>query len=317
MRLHSTFARLAGLAIVAAAGLPAAADLEPLPIVHQEGTLSLRTGALEVAGLENLKDAPAIALDAMRHVIMLDGPMTPERRAALDQAGVIIEEYMPTHAYLVDLSASHGVRDLPFVTWIGAYQDAWKIDPQIGVTPFVTAERQQVQNDGRVRLVVHLFAGEDLASVAQSIADQGGFVATNNFEGVHETLDVEIDFASVRALASIPAVQYVETYPELTFRNATVRWVVQTNVSGSTPLYDNGVTGTGQLIGHMDGRIGRNHCSFADPEGDLPGDDHRKIQAYNTSNGYDFHGTHTAGTAAGNPTDGSFGDTRGVAYDAR
>ncbi len=112
-------------------------------------------------------------------------------------------------------------------------------------------------------------------------------------------------------LAAMKFVQFVEEYPELTFRNSTTRWIIQSNMSGVTLLYANGVTGTGQIVGLMDGQLAINHCSFQDTANPI-GPLHRKIQAYNTSTGYDFHGTHTGGTAIGDPVGGTTGDTRGM-----
>ena len=72
-----------------------------------------------------------------------------------------------------------------------------------------------------------------------------------------------------------------------------------------------------QVLGHIDGAIGTGSCYFRDPNNNPIGPSHRKL-VYLSGSGADPHGTHTAGTAAGDaqPVTGSALD-RGLAYLAR
>ena len=101
----------------------------------------------------------------------------------------------------------------------------------------------------------------------------------------------------------------------LSSAKAPTTWIIQSNVSGFRPLYDNGLHGEGQVLGHMDGRVNSSHCSFRDTN--PIGPTHRKILAYNTTSGYDLHGTHTACTAVGNQDPSVDNNTRGIAYEAK
>jgi len=119
---------------------------------------------------------------------------------------------------------------------------------------------------------------------------------------------------AIPQIAALTGVQYIEEGPEVTDRNSSTRWIVQTNVNGLTPLYSAGLTGVGQIVGVTDGKVNVTHCSFIDAANPI-GVNHRKIQAYNTTTGYAQHGTHVAGTAIGDG--GTAGDTRGIAYGGR
>src|SRR5205823_1369639 len=103
------------------------------------------------------------------------------------------------------------------------------------------------------------------------------------------------------------SVRFVEELPEFEPRNTNSRWIVQSNQLSTTPLYDHGLTGAGQILGVIDNKISTTHCSFVDQlvpidatntPGTFP--THRKVLAYNTTYGpNDYHGTHVAGTAVG------------------
>ena len=280
------------------------------------GVLSLRTGDVDIARQTNvLTAAPRTGYaGGERYVIELDGPMTPERRAALTQAGVVLGDYLPTNAFIADLSQTTpaALLQLGFVTWAGAYQAEWRMDPDIGQHSFETAERLTVAANGERLVTVYLFDGAALDVALTAVSQVAGAeVVVVDFIGTQPLLNVRLPADSVAALAAIPSIQFVEEVPEITYRNSTDRWIVQSNITNVTPLYDNGLHGEGQIVGHIDGRVAVGHCSFYDPN-HVIGTLHRKIVAYNATQGYDAHGTHTACTAVGDA--GTATDTRGVAY---
>ena len=115
-----------------------------------------------------------------------------------------------------------------------------------------------------------------------------------------ETRRVRLAPGQVEAFLRRPDVAYLESQGDAALRNDTTAWVVQSNQEGSTPLHHAGLTGEGEVIGHIDGPPWIDSCYFSDPNAD-PGPQHRKIAGYRSASGYgkDGHGTHTAGTAAG------------------
>ena len=283
--------------------------------------LRLKTGEVPVATLENVLRANQARPQKLpkRMVLVLDGPMSEQRREQIEATGARVGEYLPTNAFIIETREARlgALRALGFVDSLVEFQDAWKIDPLIGNRVLQTQERLNFAQQGKVATHVYLFPGASIVDAKKSIERAGGVEIMNDelldgrfMIGVLGTPD------RVRALASIEDVQWIESAPEISYRNSTTRWIVQSNVSGFFPVYDNGLHGENQLVAIMDGRVDINHCSFSDPEGDPFGPDHRKVEAYNTSaSGFDFHGTHVAGTVLGDA--GSNNNTRGVAYEAR
>ena len=68
------------------------------------GTLQLKTGDVRIEHAEDAlrwNQARAQRLPE-RMVLVLDGPMTTERRAQIEVAGVVVRDYMPTNAFVVE-----------------------------------------------------------------------------------------------------------------------------------------------------------------------------------------------------------------------
>ena len=291
-------------------------------------TLYLRTGIQRVAEarqISRLLGAEAGA-PAKNFVIQLDGPITPARRAALSQAGLVLGQYLPVNAYIANFAPgarAEALDALGFVRFASEYDAGWKINPGLGQRPVFTPARQALADRGELRAWVYLFPGEDKAAAAAALAAIPGVAALAQDDlGDNPLLTVTMPVNAAAAIAQIKAVQFVEEALEAIERNNTSRSIVQsgqtggTNIMGPTPFYTNGITGLGQVGGLLDSKVNINHCSFADVAPNTPGAGHRKILAYNTSLGSVSHGTHTAGTFVGD--NNSFTDNlRGVAYAAK
>jgi len=282
------------------------------------GVLNLRVGDVVTAMHPNLLNEQFQGFAAGRaYVLQLDGPITPARRTALEQIGVRLGDYLPAYAYVTTFNATTPaqIAGLGFVTWVGEYQAMWKVDPEVGRQNWQTPERQALRNAGNAIVDITLF---ETAAVDQAIANLAAIPGTiiHRQEDIagNLTFTANISLNAVPQIATMAAVQYIEEAPEVTERNSSTRWIVQSNVNGLTPLYNAGITGVGQIVGVTDGRVNVTHCSFVDSVNPI-GNNHRKIQAYNTTTGYAQHGTHVAGTAIGDG--GTTGDTRGIAYGGR
>ncbi len=296
---------------------PVMGELEP-------DALHLRAGKFTLAAATSeLSKADEPLASTGYHVIQLDGALTPERLAALRRAGVSIGTYLPANAYIVKLDAGFRAKaalgGLGFVRWSGAFEKAWKLDPEIGQLPLQTPERQAIAAKGELNLTVVLFEGADFNRAMTQVGNvPGAIILAARPDGVSGTFEITVPSANYPQLADIADVQWVEETVEIQLRNDTNKWIVQTNVTNSTTIWDHGIHGEGQVAGHIDGPMRSTHCAFSDPGGNPIGPLHRKIVAYFGTSGSDGHGTHTAGTFVGDPVPAGGADTyRGMAYMAK
>ncbi len=308
---------LAGFLVVVWVGTAWAEEQLSFEQLDQQ-SVYLRSGTIDTRQVENLQLNPPAAFDVEQgYLIQLEGPITQERRADLLAAGVHIGDYLPQYTYIANLSEADpaALAELGFVQWVGTFQSDWKLDPGIGsrLAAFQTQERIDLENQGFLKLVVVLIPDFDLENAKNTLTNVGLDVIDGYDVGGRGQIDVIADHDLLVEVADLSFVQYIEEAPEITYRNSTDRWIVQSNVNGSFPLYDAGIKGSGQIVGVVDGQVDVNHCSFSDTE--PIGPTHRKIVAYNASLGTDVHGTHVAGTAVGDA--GAENDTRGVAYEGK
>jgi subtilisin family serine protease len=256
--------------------------------------------------------------DVETWIVAFEPPADDALRGAIAAAGGRIVGYVPSNAYLVraESRVAAGLRRVPGILRADRYRPEWKISPAVGRVRHEDAIRAL---ERRLWLQLEVFEGETPGNVAAAARAAGAEVLGVAESGAVRRVVVLAEPDATPALARISAVEWIEEVPDLTLRNDVTRWVIQSNDSLQTPLYDNGLFGEGQIFGHIDGKIQAASCFFDDP-GVPIGPMHRKIVGLrgSTSTNGQAHGTHTAGTLAGDqfPINGSI-VRRGMAPLAR
>jgi hypothetical protein len=318
--------RTSANAVVLLAALAAAA-LVLAPMAASAQTIHLATHPFDPAGGEPKVESWLRADDPARgeqgyYLVQLSGSPTDARKEAVAAAGGEIIAYVPDNTYIVRMNGeSRGILDASSaIRWIGPYHPAYKMSPTIGKHEFKDPRRAK---DSFLTLVVRVF--DDLEWTALAMDSLGASVLEFSDDGFQKLLVVHASPQILPAIARIPNVWWIEEKPECTIMNDTTKWVVQSNVSGSTPIWDKGIHGEGQLAAVMDTGIDYNSCWFREVGGAAPGPSHRKVVSYALYGGsaYDGcdvgHGTHVCGTLAGdqsyvNPGNLSY---NGMAYKAK
>jgi hypothetical protein len=299
----------------------AAEEAAPDPARH----LSLSSGRLDTAtlGLETDVAAGPYAL------VKFPGPVTAEQYARLEAGAERIYAYVPYHAYLVKLpptlTAKSAQNDLG-AGWVGPYRPDYKVSPLISAMAASPLSAEALE--AREIVMVQVFPDADLRAVEARIAELGvgeivGARQSGYFSRIRLLAPRGQLLGACGALAEIPEVFWIDVEARRVLLNDTTIGVGQSGSVGLTPVFNEGIFGEGQVVGVLDTGIDPDMCYFRDPARGLPpinacnggtvtDSAQRKVIAVDflwgnecsggISNGeWDTHdhGTHVAGTVAG------------------
>ena len=247
-------------------------------------------------------------------VVAFEGSADEVARATIESAGGRIAGFVPSNSYLVraDAKAARAITAGQAIRRVDLYQPEWKLAPEI--------DRAKLRTDTDARLEVEIWDGADPHAAAARVRALGvDVLRVDDLPGIRRLL-VRAQPEALDAIAALSEVEWLEPAPTPTLRNDTVRWIIQSNnsVTMATPLFDHGLLGQGEIIGHIDAPPFIASCFFADTTDNTPGPNHRKIVGYRRVNpGGDQHGSNTAGIAAGENFDLGAPQWRGQAPKAR
>jgi len=261
-------------------------------------------------------------------LVQFKGPISETHKAAVVACGAKLYDYVPNFTFIAMMTNEQAekIEKLNHINWVGRFHPAYRIHSSFGTRDLRLMER--IQSDRFSTLITVLEPG-NLAEVSDQIEKSGGLITSVHPELSPPFVTAEIYPESVFSLAHIETIRRIEENGEFYTLNDETQEVLQSgSVAGGTPIWDAGIHGEGQIIGHMDSGIDPDHCFFYDQSQPLPGStpnfNHRKIVAYRVyadGEAYDKcengHGTHTSGTAAGFTMNPAGIEYIGLAYAAK
>jgi hypothetical protein len=139
------------------------------------------------------------------YIVQFSEVVLPEWQNRLDAIGVERLGYVPNNALLVRMTSAQRavVAGLEVVQWIGIYQPAYRLSPDL-----------PRHLEGKSVLIVMTFPGVDLARIVTTLRDWGGTIqeaSRNEFEG---KVKVSIDLRHVPEIARLNGVVWIEPWVE-------------------------------------------------------------------------------------------------------
>ncbi len=255
-------------------------------------------------------------------IIHFAGKIYPDQKQQLRAMGVDLYEYVAEQNFLarVPLEIRDQVLQLDFVDKIIPYHPAYRIAPG---TENIDPEAKPYSD---LHLIIRGFPELDAQNMRTWLIMHGANVLyyTGGPEPFFRISLPSYAVNMVADIARIEGVKWVQQEPVFITMNNNTRWSIQAHTSGDSLVWRHGIHGEGQVIGMLDSGLDYFHCFFRDETNPI-GPSHRKVPfylVYNSSND-DFascdtdHGTHVAGTAAGEDIYGSNQDYNGMAYKAK
>ncbi len=192
--------------------------------------------------------------------------------------------------------------------------------------------------DNTITVEILAFERARVDEIADAVDALGGKDITYTYKG-SGMIRASLDRSMLDDLANEPGVMWIDRFVQPRVYNDIARWVLQSgdDMTYETPVHDQGIWGTGQVVTVGDTGIDYEHDAFEDPGNATPGPGHRKVTNYyvpagagGDSTDQDInHGTHVSGTVAGDDgvwhvydgdasaSNGTTGPHDGQAFDAK
>ena len=259
-----------------------------------------------------------------RFLVQFDRPITPKLRETIEEQGVDITSFIPNNALLlsVDENDLDRLENLPAVRFMMRFDTSFRIDSKLAA-----ALRGERSLPDEVVLQVSTFFDDDPTQWTElfkklNVAE----IMTLTREGIPEAkLRIRRDelFRTVGALMKLEGVRWIRLFDLPGLMNSGSTWLLQSGTAElkMTPLFDVGLTGTGQIYASADSGLDTDACQFrfsADaaaqttanstnpPQSLITHRDNKVLSyyvlpgadAYDCSAAY-YHGTMTSGCAVG------------------
>lgn len=274
------------------------------------------------------------------HVLQFGGPVESWQKDELKSLGIRFYDYYPKYAFVVSGDSSSLAKALkkPYVVRIVPVSPEYKFSPHL--KDKLLSGCYLREGDRYVARLI-LFNPEDFQSLVSTLKERNVEI-TGRDALFNRYVEVKATYSTLRELANLPTVQFVE------MRHPIINWndrkavnhqsglwfdVQVSSDPNDTIVWKKGIHGEGQILGHNDDGLDRDHCFFSGNVNGQPkivdlcdynagGCGAASLPAgtnCNTNPGTGCHGTHTAGTAVG-WSDNATAPTipyRGLAYMAR
>ena len=232
----------------------------------------------------DLRTSPAPG-QTERFLVQFDGPILDEWTQALASLGGEVISYIPNYAFLVKMTPEQAVSAhlLPHVRWVGAFHAAYKLD------------RALAAGAGSVRARVNVAKGGNAAAVRGEMESLGGIVRDNG-GAADRSLAATIPAKSLRKIAQLTDVEWIEPEPEYRLFNDVARGILNVpTVWSNLSLY-----GSGEKVAVADTGLDTGNTSTL--SADFAG---RLFKTYSLGRKNSWsdtvgHGTHVCGSVLGN-----------------
>ena len=258
--------------------------------------IMLSSATVDVRFADNFKGKQVLPLDGGYYLVhfadKVDKDTASKLILAVSQGNIL--HHISHNTYLCRLDSSHmgSLNSIKEIDWIGVWKSEYKISPDIYESAETVTTSEGVSFDGDAapkfnklpqpenEFIVTLFTGEDATYHREQIEALGGTVRNITFERMF----INIDKSKLSQVAALEGVYFIERRYLMAPVNDNSTWINQTYQIGNRKVFNNGYTGSGQVVAVSDTGVDADHLMFWDSVNGLPSNTYngaqRKILTY-------------------------------------
>lgn len=174
------------------------------------------------------------------YLVQFKGPIEEGWKAAVRDLGGLLFDYVPDFTFIVYLKAPtvERVQALPEVLWIGPYEPAYKLSPDLADVV------------GMLDLNVHTFPNDSRSSLTSQFEALGAGIKEVSEQSTGALFLMTVEATQLHALAQVPAVRWIEPFYERVLFNDVAR--SNAIMAAETAWSDLGLYGAGQVVAVTD-----------------------------------------------------------------
>ncbi len=248
-----------------------AAEFDPL----QNVPVALRIGNQQLEVVKQSAGASRLAFTSSAGYFIVQFPdrILPAQTDSLRARGYEIKGYIPNNAYILKAARNKQTQLLANRSrefrWVGAYGAALKIQPELAQLANAFANGTNTESSEFIRIAFTTFAGEKSADIKTALSSINFTDFTNiteRFDGVTTGLlavPPSVLSRLIVTLANVEGIEWIERHELPKPENDNAVKIIQSGSAGSdTPLFRNGLTGAGQIVGIADSGIDGDNAQF-------------------------------------------------------
>jgi uncharacterized protein (TIGR03437 family) len=251
-----------------------AAEFDPLK--NSPATLKVGATRLEMVKSPTTSAAQIEAVQPSASsylIVQFASAIKPEQTDALRARGYEIKAYIPHNAYIVKAPRTQQATLLANrakqYRWVGAYGAGLKVQPELAQLATNIADQRTIEGEDEVTIAFTTFTGEKgdrfkTALAALNLKWPSDVI--ERFDGVTtgRVVATRAEVAKVIvALANLEGIEWIEQSEKPKVENDNAIKIIQAGPNSTdTPLYRNGLTGAGQILGIADSGLDTDHAQF-------------------------------------------------------
>ena len=199
------------------------------------------------------------------YIIQFKGPILPQWRTYIEDAGATVLDYIPTFAYIIRLpqNKKDAVKAFEHVRWLGPYEADYRISSEAKALSFFSTTNETLLSNGQVKLRIDVFPGESGPTITDEIENLGGSIQNITESPWGIRINATLDEKNIQDAAKIPGIKWVELCKPRRTSNEIAAGIIDIRPVRTRA---DGLYGAGQIVAVCDSGLDKGSITDIHPD---------------------------------------------------